>query len=149
MAKKSQRMAVVHGIAEREVDQAVEALGESTRKVTLQESQLTELEQYRQEYRDQIVAQGGQGFSAGKLSQLQQFLIKLDEAITHQHQVVAQVKKQCEQVRLQWLSARRQSQALGTVVERYKNEEQEQLARKEQKEMDEMAQRPRDDKGFS
>lgn len=149
MVKKSKRMGTVHGLAEREMDQAVEAFGESTRLLSAQQAQLSDLESYREEYRAQLQQQGESGFSAAKLNQLQAFLAKLNEAIAQQQRVVQQLRKQREQRRQQWLGTRSRAQALGKVVERYRSDEDEQDARKEQKEMDEMSQNQGKDKGFS
>lgn len=139
--KKSDRLQPVQRLSESREQDAAKALGDSNRAVSEQEQRLADLESYREEYARYYQQRGEAGVTAAKLMELQRFLHNLNKAIEQQQQVVAMAREHSEQSKQQWNTARGKRQALGKVAERYREEEQRNAARQEQKENDEHAQR--------
>ncbi len=143
MDRKSKRMQSILKLAQHDEQTAIEALGESSRNVESNISQMAALKRYRAEYREQRLQQGKNGFSAAKLQQFQQFLYKLDEIITQQQAQVV-TSEQIKAQRLEtWLGRRTRTHALDKVTQRYQASEMQKELRQEQKDSDEMAQRRR------
>ena len=143
MFRKSKRMQSILELAQHDEQAAIEALGESNRVVEANIKQLKELERYRDEYRQQMLQEGGEGFSAAKLQQFQQFLHKLDEVIVQQSEQIVVSEQVREQKRDEWLESRTRTNSLDKVTQRYRETEAEEEQRKEQKESDEQAQQRR------
>ncbi|HEA26128.1 MAG TPA: flagellar export protein FliJ [Ectothiorhodospiraceae bacterium] len=143
MARKSKRMQSILKLAQHEEKSAIEALGESSRNVEANIKQLEELRRYRAEYREQLLQQGENGFSAAKMQQFQQFLHKLDEVIEQQKGQIVVSEKVKEQRREMWLEKRTRTNALDKVTQRYQASEAQEEQRRDQKESDEMAQQRR------
>lgn len=138
---RSERLQPVQRITEAREKEKVRALGESQQQLQQLKVQLRELEQYRGDYQRQFEQAGKAGFSAQKMIQLQQFLSNIDQAITQQKQSIVNAEAMCEEKRQSWFNARNRTQALDKVAERYRQDEQQQQNRREQKENDEFAQR--------
>jgi len=143
MTRKSKRMQSILELALHDEKAAIEALGESSRKVEANIRQLEELERYREEYREQMLRQGESGFSGAKMQQFQRFLYKLDEVIGQQKGQIVASERVREQKRQAWLERRTRSNALDKVKQRYQESEAQEDQRREQKENDEMAQQRR------
>lgn len=143
MALKSKRMQSILELAQHDEQAAIEALGLSSRNVEDNVRQLQELEQYRAEYRTQMLTDGESGFSATKMQQYQQFLFKLDEIIVQQKEQIVISEQIKEQKRGEWLERRTHSNALDKVTQRYQEQERQEEQRREQKDNDEMAQQRR------
>lgn len=100
------------------------------------EQQLLELRRYRLEY-----AGGGEGpLSVSALLNRQSFVDRIDQAIVQQTAEIGRLQRQFEQVRAHWHRAHARESALGSVVERYVEEERRAADRHEQAEMDERMQ---------
>ncbi|MCW8826402.1 MAG: flagellar export protein FliJ [Gammaproteobacteria bacterium] len=143
MPRKSKRMQSILELAKHDEQAAIEALGESNRIVEAHIKQLEELKLYRDEYRQQMLQEGEAGFSAGKLQQFHQFLLKLDEIIVQQGQQIVVSEQIREQKRVAWLESRTRTNSLDKVAQRYRETENEEDQRRDQKESDEVAQQRR------
>jgi flagellar FliJ protein len=141
MKKKSDRFKPVQRLSRSREQDAAKALGESNRAVSEQEQRLAELEQYREEYARYYEQRGREGISGAKLQELQRFLHNLNKAIEQQQQLVAMARQQSELSLNKWQQARGRSKAMDTVADRYRQAEEHDRARQEQKETDEHAQR--------
>jgi flagellar FliJ protein len=139
--KRSDRLKPVQRLSEAREQDAAKALGVSNRNLSEQEQRLAELEQYREEYTRYVRQRGESGVTAAKLVELQNFLQNLNKAIEQQRQVLAMAKQRSEQSKQQWNKARGRNKALDKVAERYRQEEERNAARQEQKETDEYASR--------
>ncbi|MGM0594820.1 MAG: flagellar export protein FliJ [Pseudomonadota bacterium] len=140
---KANRFQPVQRLNQSREESAARALGNSNQAVEAQEQRLRELEHYREEYQRYVHERGSAGVSAGKLQELRRFLGNLNLAIEQQRQMLEQARQEREHKRRSWQQAHGESQALNKVVERYRRDEQSAANKREQKEIDEHAQRGR------
>lgn len=136
---RSKRLKPIQRITEMREKDAAQDLGESQQRLQLLQKQLSELERYREEYRNYYQQSGREGMTALRLQQLQQFLTNIDKAIEQQDQAIKSAEYQCEEKKKLWYAARGRTQALDKVAERYLDDERQQQNRREQKELDERA----------
>lgn len=137
--KRSSRMQPVAGLADQKQQQAAQIYAQAQQALAAAEQQLQQLLTYRDEYSQQMGVQSG--VSMERLRNFQTFVQQLGHAIKQAERDIESHKKMCEHRRQQWLKTRARSQALHKVVEKYEIEERIEEARKEQKNMDEHAQR--------
>ena len=138
---RSDRLKPIVKIAESHEKEAARLLGAQQRLLDQHETRLGELLSYRKEYRDQFQQAGKEGIKASRMRDYQSFLYRLDIAITQQRQMIEQAILGYEQQKQNWQSKRSRTQALDKTVDRFKKQEQREADRKEQKVMDEHAQR--------
>lgn len=146
--QKSERMSRVESVAKSREDEAVEVYGRSRQQVAENIKRLKELEEYRNEYLRRMHEEGEKGVSAAKLRDIQGFINKIDQGINAQKDQLKRSEQQLELDRKHWLAARNRTKTMGTVVERYKQSEQRTENRREQKELDEYAQRSKHGDSF-
>ena len=141
--KRSDRLEPVVRVAKNQKQQAASALGEAQTALTQAESRLAEFKAYREEYIRRFHEAGSLGMGAVQMEDYRKFLHNLSLAIDQQEDVVIQNIRVVEERRQQWFAMRGKAQMLDQVVNRYQNEEQRDLDRKEQGEQDERSQHPR------
>lgn len=136
---RSKRIRPVVEIAENRERDAARQLGVSRQSVAEQEQRLEELLRYREEYNQRLTGEGSNRMGARKLQEYQIFLSRLNQAVEQQRQLLAQVKRECDEKSQHWAKHRTQARVMNKVEERYLKQEQHQEEKKEQKEMDEHA----------
>lgn len=139
--KKSDRMQPVAQVTEQRKEKAAKALGESNRAVTEQEKRLADLLAYRTEYAEYSRQKGSEGISSSRFQELQRFLANIDKAIKQQQQAVEMSHQHRLQKQQGWQQAHNKNRAMGTVIDRYREQERQQESKREQKQLDEFAQR--------
>jgi flagellar FliJ protein len=122
---------------------AARVLADAQRLVQERERKLAELRAYREEYRAGFKRSGGVGASALSLRGFHEFLHRLDRAVEQQEQLVIAAQRELDQRKQLWLEKHFRTKALDHVRERYRTQEQREVARIEQKDADERAQRAR------
>ena len=142
-AKRSQRMQPIVRLAGNREEQAAQSLARAQQHLAEQEAKLENLADYRGEYRQQVVGAGSQGLNGRQVRGFQGFLNQLDQAVEGQRQVIERARLEVEERRRIWLAARVECQRMDLVIERFESEELRVVARREQKETDEYASRPR------
>jgi flagellar FliJ protein len=135
------RIAPVQTVLEQTERRLAEAFAASERRVAEGEAKLEELERYRAEYERAFAERAARGMGATDLRDYQAFLARLKEAIRQQRSVVerARIDRDVEQRR--WRQAAQKAKALDHVVEAWRAEERRAGERREQREIDERAQR--------
>lgn len=136
---KSERFKPLVRMAESKEMDAAKELGDCARVLKEKQARLDELLRYRQEYAQRLQQDGAAGISARKLRDYQAFLANLDRGIQEQRKVVAQAAGMLEEKKQQWSSKRTRTKALDNAVARFKDDERQSHARREQKESDERA----------
>ncbi|GAB2533084.1 flagellar export protein FliJ [Rhodanobacter koreensis] len=122
--------------ARQHTQDALVRLAEQQQRLAKVEQQLDELRRYRQEY----AAAGDGALSVGALLNRQKFVERIDQAIAQQVVEAARAQRQFEQVRGRWHQAHARESALGSVVERYREQERQAEDRREQADSDERTQ---------
>ncbi len=138
---QSKRLKPVHRVAESKEQTAARELGDSRRYVHEQEQRLNELRQYHAEYLERFHTVAKVGMSALQLQEYRAFLAKLERAIREQENVITNGRNVQEFKKGKWQQKHVRTQALGNVIDRYKQAENKAQDTREQKESDERSQR--------
>ncbi len=136
---RSQRLNPVIQAADAQEEQAARALRASRTALQEREHRLEELLRYQAEYARRFGASGG--LDGVRLRDFHQFLARLNTSIGEQQRLVERARAEHARVEARWRERHSKSQALDKVVERLRAEEAHALARREQGELDERAQR--------
>jgi len=138
---RSERLRSIQQVAENREQEAARELGRARAKVEESESRLKELVAFREEYTKNFLASAATGMEMSRLLEYQRFLGRIDQAVDHQKTVIEQAKSVYMRRQQAWGYLRGRVLALEKVAERYRQQERVQVDRKEQKEIDERAQR--------
>lgn len=103
------------------------------------------LQQYRDEYATRFQLAGQNGLTPGQWRNYQEFLNRLDEAITAQGQAVALQVQRTASGQTNWQQQRMKLKAFDTLSERHHASENAQETKRDQKTQDEFASRRKDD----
>jgi flagellar protein FliJ len=138
---RSERMAPVQKVFGKTERARARELGEAQQRLADAEARLGDLRAYQSEYLSAFRDRAGSGYPVTALRDFQAFLAKLEEALRQQEQVVATAREQAAGSKLNWQGAARQVKAVDSVVDRWQAVEARAGERREQKDMDERAQR--------
>jgi flagellar FliJ protein len=144
VTSRANRLQPAVDLAHERQETAMQRMAEQQQKLAKAEKQLEELRKYRAEYAE---AEGGVSVSA--LLNRRQFVERIDQVIAQQINEVARQNRVLDGVRNQWREAHAREQALGSVVDRYREQERKSEDRREQAEIDERMQHRRPMRGLS
>lgn len=136
--RRSERLAAVVMLAEREEQAAAARLGEQRATLEREQQQLVQLQDYRTQYIDDY-QQMRTGATPQMLMSYSGFLQRLGDAVAGQEQRMAQVRGLLEQCRAQWQEKYHRRRSLQELVERLKTEEDAALEQRLQRELDDLA----------
>lgn len=128
-------------IAAKEVELATEALARAMKAESEAQSKYDMLIEYRQGYLENMNRSLATGMSAEAYQNFQNFLKKLDQAITGQEDVVKFAKQQVKVHRELWQESQRKKLSYDVLIERSDKREHKVEQKKDQKMMDEFATR--------
>ncbi|MFZ4480947.1 MAG: flagellar export protein FliJ [Rhodoferax sp.] len=134
-------LATLIELAQSKTDAATRRLGQLQGAHTSAAQKLDLLQQYRQEYLDQLQAHLQDGVSAAHLRNYQQFIGTLDTAIEQQRALTTQADTRLAHGRTDWQHTKRRQSSFDTLAERVHHEELTLLNRREQRDNDEHAAR--------
>lgn len=135
MPSRSDRLQPAVEQAQRRQKDALQRLADHQQKLAHAQQQLEELQRYRRDY---SLSDGGLTVSA--LLNRQQFVERIDQALVEQAKLVERLERQLDGARERWLQAHARENALGSVVERLRTQENQREQRLEQAETDERMQ---------
>jgi flagellar FliJ protein len=135
MTTRSERLQPAVDQAQRRKKDAMQRLAEHQQKLAHAEEQWEELKRYRRDY-----SMGNGGLSVSALLNRQQFVERIDQAIVQQGKLVERLQRSLNTARERWLSANARENALDSVVERLRKQEDQREQRLEQAEVDERMQ---------
>lgn len=138
---RAARLAPVVEMAERAEREAAVQLGHCQGLVNQAEMKLGELEHYRADYQQQWITEGQRGVSGQWLMNYQRFLSQLESAIGQQRQSVNWHRSNLDKVRDVWQQRYARLEGLRKLVQRYQEEARMAEDKREQKLLDELAQR--------
>jgi flagellar FliJ protein len=130
---KAQRLEPIHDLAERREDSAAVALADASRVLATRESQLHELENYR----EPVVA----AVSVDLLRNREAFRLRLAEAIRLQRQAVIDARVAVEAQRQAWMKTHQQTKVYEQLLDRSRQHERALDERRAQRDQDELATR--------
>lgn len=111
------------------------------RKEDAAAARLIELQNYLAEYRQRLTATSQGGMDILRFRDFHGFIAKLENAIRHQEKEVANLNARWNQAREQWFELRRRVKSFEVLAERAHNEYLRNESRREQRQLDELAQR--------
>lgn len=136
MSSRAQLLQPAVEQARQRSEDALAQMASHQQRLAKAEHQLSELHRYRLEY-----ASGSEGSSSvTALLNRQTFVDRIDQAIAQQVGEISRLQRQFDQVRTRWVQAHARESALGSVVDRYLEQERQAEDRHEQADMDERAQ---------
>ena len=138
---RAARLAPVVAMAERAEREAAVQLGHSQGLLKQAEVKLGDLERYRADYQQQWISEGQRGVSGQWLMNYQRFLSQLEVAIVQQRQSVTWHRNNLDKVREAWQQRYARLEGLRKLVQRYLDEARQIEDKREQKLLDELAQR--------
>ncbi len=140
-ASRAARLAPVIDMAERAEREAAVQLGRCQGLLSQAQVKLGELEQYRGDYQQQWISEGQRGVSGQWLMNYQRFLSQLETAIGQQRQTLDWHRANLDKVRDLWQQRHARLEGLRKLVQRYLEEARLAEDKREQKLLDELAQR--------
>lgn len=136
MQKRSERIRKIATIAQAEERQHWQTLNSSQRNLDKELRRLAELESYRHSHLSR--PQPTISVKVTHWHDYQQFLLRLDQALLAQQQVVAEGRHNCDAHRRRWLAKRQRLESLERIVQRFKSEEDELAERRGQQLLDDL-----------
>ncbi len=128
-------------MAERAEREAALQLGHCQGLLSQAEVKLGELEHYRSDYQQQWIDEGQRGVSGQWLMNYQRFLSQLETAIGQQRNTMEWHRQNAERAKETWQQRYARLEGLRKLVERYREEARLAEDKREQKLLDELAQR--------
>ena len=135
MTSRSERLQPAVDQAQRRKKDAMQRLADHQQKLAHAEEQWEELKRYRRDY-----SMGNGGLSVSALLNRQQFVERIDQAIVQQGKLVDRLRRHLNTARELWLKANARENALDSVVERLRKQEDQREQRLVQAEVDERMQ---------
>ena len=124
-------------LAEHQNDSATRKLGQLNRQQQSAQQKLDTLREYRKDYQSTLQEAVRNGMNPVELRNFEQFIYKIDTAISQQLNAVEQSKTSTQLGRNEFDTARRKLKSLGTLKERHVETEKKVAAKSEQKTLDE------------
>lgn len=128
-------------IMQTRADEATRRLGQLIAEEQNAKSRLQLLEQYRAEYAGRFAEAAGRGLSPLAWRNFQDFIGRIDEAITQQRSVVSNSERNTSNGQAHWQAQNKKLKAIDTLSERHDARERYREGKVEQKEQDEFAAR--------
>jgi flagellar FliJ protein len=139
--KRFERLRMVERAIDDIERRRAEVLAASERHLSACTAKLAELEAYHGAYTRQFNERAEAGMGGAGLRDYQAFLARLADAVRQQSTIVTRARSERDAERVSWQNAAQRAEAVGRLVNRWKNEEQRLGNLSEQRESDERAQR--------
>jgi len=137
--KRSHRLQVVVDLKENNEKKCLEALAVEQIKKQQKEEQISNLQNYRQDYLNKNSEQMKQGLSIFHLREFQAFIMKIDDAVKSEEKLLVALQTRVVQLQDLWEKAHLNTKNMQKIQTEAKSSEQKALDKKEQLEMDERA----------
>lgn len=136
---RADRLDTILRLAEDRERDAAAALARRRGQAAAEEQRLEMLIGYRTEYQQRFEVSGAGGMDIRRWQEYRAFLDRIDGAIDHQRQTLANAQQHMDLERRHWLDETRRAQSLGRVQERLRETERRSADAREQRETDERA----------
>lgn len=136
---RSERLAVVLALEERKEKEALEKMSKARELVEQHSEQVANLNQYQQEYRDQIRSSQQGVVQVSRLQAWQAFIAQLDQVILQQQKQLDQAEAFFEARRQEWQQAWERRRGMEKYIETCRQQEFKAQDLQEQKLADEAA----------
>ncbi|MDY6797897.1 MAG: flagellar export protein FliJ [Pseudomonadota bacterium] len=136
---RSERLSVVLTLEQRKEKEALERMAEAQRSVEEQQAQIRQLQQYQQEYNQQIRSSQQGVVPVARLQGWQAFIAQLDQLIRQQEHQLTIAGQQLAERRRIWQQAWERRRGMEKYIETCRQQEQREQDLREQKAEDEAA----------
>ncbi len=133
---RSKRLKVVLDLSQRQEDECGKLLKNCRLNLHQQQAKLDELASYQTEYAERKAQIGDGVTGANALQNLIKFLSSLDQAIIQQQVLVNTSREQLQQLKHAWQRKHAKKEKLFELIERYQFEEDVDVEKRLQKELD-------------
>lgn len=140
---KSERLKPVVKIALQREQRAAQALAQAQRQMLERAARLSELRAYRSEYQSQFSALNQSPRAALRVTDFHAFLQRLDQLIQEQERLHRASTTDFEFKKKAWLVLRGKTQALEKAIDRFRKDENQSDARRDQRESDDRVHSPK------
>jgi flagellar FliJ protein len=130
---------VLIGLAQDKLDEAGRVLADLSTQRRQAQGQLTTLDGYRADYTRRLQTTTEGGVTASNYHNFRQFIATLDDAISQQNRIIAQIDTRLEAGRKQWSDEKRRLNSYETLKARQLHQFQIREQRREQRASDEAA----------
>ena len=137
---RTQRLRPVVQHTDKKERQALQEVAQSQAELEIEKGRLVQLQDYKIEYLQKKKYDIGV-FTPLELQEFNRFMLQLDQTIERQMDLVEIRQQALEQKRLQWTETRIDSKKMHKIVDKLKRQETIEQERREQKVLDEFAQR--------
>jgi flagellar FliJ protein len=132
-------MQPVAEMAQQQADAAARSVAECRRIYTDMQRQLDELLSYRDDYANGLRHKGDKGLKANQIKDYGLFLERLNMAIEKQQLVLSTAGSKLAASKQVWIEKQQRAKTIDSVVSRYRQVEQREQSRREQRDGDEHA----------
>lgn len=145
--KNTFRLQVVQDLAQQQSDSAATRLGKLNAEAAIAEQKLNMLLEYREDYRARFRGTMNQDVHSAGWKNLQQFLVKLDEAVEQQRAAWEATRQAVLRGQSEWQAKQIQVKAYDTLAQRHHAVQAERVKKLDQFVTDEFAARSHNAKG--
>jgi flagellar FliJ protein len=145
--KNTFRLQVVQDLAQQQSDSAATRLGKLNAEAAIAEQKLNMLLEYREDYRARFRGTMNQDVHSAGWKNLQQFLVKLDEAVEQQRAACEATRQAVVRGQREWQAKQIQVKAYDTLAQRHHAVQAERVKKLDQFVTDEFAARSYNAKG--
>ena len=138
--KRSKRLQPVQNLAEQRRKNAEQQLGLAQQQLSAEQNKLVQLQTYLDDYQQDLLTTGRAGVTMEQLQRLQAFKQRLLDALAQQQRQIVFSEQLLGQAKSVWQAARGREQAMGSLIARTQNQEQQQEEKALQKQVDELTQ---------
>ena len=128
---------VIMDLTRKQADAAAAALAQPRAKERAATATLQMLETCRQDYQSRFESSSQSGLGNEQWRNYQEFLVKLDQAIAQQKEVLAKCNDQCQAGLHEWQRTRIKLKSFDVLYERHQRSETQRESRIEQRDQDE------------
>lgn len=132
-------MKTLIALAQEDLDNQTQRLQRLNTDKTNAQNQLVALQQYREDYSNRLLQSSQTGVSVANYHNFYRFIGTLDQAISQQNSLIAQLDAKVETQQQHWLAAKQRLTAYQTLQERRDNEQAQRALRQEQRQNDEIS----------
>ena len=141
--KREQRLRPLHDLAGQNERNCALRLADCERRIAAGEQRYQELVRYRLEYEQLFHVRASGGAPMRGLREQQVFIARLAEAVRAQRTLLEQLRAESAQVLELWRDAATRKQVVGKVIEHARWEEFMSQEKRQQRELDELANQPK------
>ncbi|HHU95410.1 MAG TPA: flagellar export protein FliJ [Alcaligenaceae bacterium] len=132
-------MKTLIALAQEDLDKQTQHIQRQNTDKTNAQHQLVALQQYREDYSNRLLQSSQTGVSVANYHNFYRFIGTLDQAISQQNSLIAQLDAKIMTQQQHWLAAKQRLTAYQTLQERRDSEQAQRILRQEQRQNDEIS----------